>query len=56
MDDIRREGREGREERLWLAPSRHARFPAPVLALPLLLAGADEDDDAADGHIVRGID
>ncbi|MCD9880878.1 hypothetical protein [Streptomyces guryensis] len=47
---------ESREEHLRLAPSRHALFLTPVLAPPLLLAGADEDDDATDVHIVRGID
>ncbi|MFF4361133.1 hypothetical protein [Streptomyces sp. NPDC001604] len=53
MDDI---PLEGREEHLRLAASRHALPVGAVLAPPLLLAGADEDDDAVDGHIVRGID
>jgi len=47
---------EGREEHRCLAPSGHALFLAPVAAPPLLLAGADEDEDLTDGHIVRGID
>lgn len=53
MDDTRHEGR---EEHFRLAFSRHALFLAPVAAPPLLLAGADEDEDLTEVHIVRGID